>query len=149
MRAARGPAPLDAGGVREQPVKHAPLPMVDERLPEQPWTRRGCADVPRPCPFISCEAHLAWYVRHKSDLPGGGPRLIRASMTDDEIVEALLGLRESCALDVAARGGVELEEVADILGLSKQRVQQLEIRGLLKLRAGLAAAGIRQEDDGE
>jgi len=43
-------------------------------------------------------------------------------------------LEETCSLDVADRGGITLEEVGDILNLTRERVRQVEVRGLLKLK---------------
>jgi DNA-directed RNA polymerase sigma subunit (sigma70/sigma32) len=42
---------------------------------------------------------------------------------------------ETCALDVADRGGITLEEVGAIMNLTRERIRQVETRGLLKLRA--------------
>ena len=43
-------------------------------------------------------------------------------------------LNETCALDVADRAGITLEEVGVIMNLTRERVRQLEMRGLSKLR---------------
>ena len=40
----------------------------------------------------------------------------------------------SCALDVAEKGGITLEEVGAIMNLTRERIRQVETRGLLKLR---------------
>lgn len=47
----------------------------------------------------------------------------------------------SCALDVANQGEHTQGEVADLLGCSCQRVQQIEVRAIRKLCAGLYAIG--------
>ncbi len=44
-------------------------------------------------------------------------------------------MKESCVLDVADRGGITLEEVGDALGLTRERVRQIETRGLIKVKA--------------
>jgi DNA-directed RNA polymerase sigma subunit (sigma70/sigma32) len=44
-------------------------------------------------------------------------------------------LPESCALDIADRGGITLEEVGEIMNLTRERIRQLETRGLAKLKA--------------
>jgi hypothetical protein len=41
---------------------------------------------------------------------------------------------QTCALDVADAGEHTLEEVADIMNLSRERIRQLEWRALRKLR---------------
>lgn len=42
-------------------------------------------------------------------------------------------MRASCALDLADLGGITLDEVAQVLGVTRQRVQQIESRALAKL----------------
>jgi hypothetical protein len=41
---------------------------------------------------------------------------------------------ETCSLDVADRGGITLEEVGAILNLTRERIRQVEVRGLYKIR---------------
>ena len=43
-------------------------------------------------------------------------------------------MAETCSLDVADRGGITLEEVGAILNLTRERIRQVEVRGLLKLK---------------
>jgi DNA-directed RNA polymerase sigma subunit (sigma70/sigma32) len=43
-------------------------------------------------------------------------------------------MKETCALDVADRGGITLEEVGEILNLTRERIRQVEVRGLTKMR---------------
>lgn len=42
--------------------------------------------------------------------------------------------KASCVLDVAALGGLTLEEVGDILGVTRERVRQIEHIALRKLK---------------
>jgi hypothetical protein len=44
-------------------------------------------------------------------------------------------LRDTCALDVAERGGSTLDEVGEVTNLTRERIRQLEARGLVKLKA--------------
>jgi hypothetical protein len=74
--------------------------------------------------FISCKHHLYLDVN-----PGTGS--IKLNFPDKEVWE----LEETCALDVADRGGITLEEVGSIMNLTRERIRQVETRGLLKLRA--------------
>ena len=56
---------------------------------------------------------------------------IKLNFPDEEIWE----MAETCALDVADRGGITLEEVGAIMNLTRERIRQVETRGFLKLRA--------------
>jgi len=90
----------------------------------RPRVRAECANGPRPCPFISCKHHLYLDIN-----PSTGS--IKLNFPDKELWD----LPETCALDVADRGGVTLEEVGTLLNLTRERIRQLETHGLLKLRA--------------
>jgi hypothetical protein len=94
------------------------LPPVD-----RPQTRADCVDMPRPCPFVSCKHHL--YLDVNPDTHS-----IKLNFPDLEVWE----MTETCALDVADRGGATLEEVGAILNLTRERIRQVEVRGLLKLK---------------
>jgi hypothetical protein len=43
-------------------------------------------------------------------------------------------LPHTCSLDIAERGGITLEEVGEIMNLTRERIRQVEVRGLLKLK---------------
>lgn len=101
-----------------------------------PATRGDCLqgeDAARPCPYVSCKHHTYLDVSQRT----GSIKLNYPSL---EVWE----LPESCALDVADRGGVTLEEVGEILNLTRERIRQLETAGLAKLKA-LAAMGALAE----
>jgi hypothetical protein len=103
-------------------------PELEEVIREvesmRPRTRADCGNGPRPCMFISCKHHLYLDVN-----PSTGS--IKLNFPDKEIWE----MAETCALDVADRGGITLEEVGAIMNLTRERIRQVETRGLLKLRA--------------
>lgn len=98
--------------------------IVEEIEKARPRSRAECAQGERPCMFISCKHHLYLDVN-----PETGS--IKLNFPDKEIWE----LDETCALDVADRGGITLEEVGTIMNLTRERIRQVETRGLLKLRA--------------
>ncbi len=89
----------------------------------RPRTRAECVSSPRPCLFVACKHHLYLDVN-----PETGS--IKLNFPDKEIWE----LEETCALDVADKGGITLEEVGAIMNLTRERIRQVETRGLLKLR---------------
>ena len=91
----------------------------------RPRTRADCINGPRPCLFVSCKHNLYLDVN-----PETGS--IKLNFPDKEIWE----LEHTCALDVAEKGGITLEEVGEILNLTRERIRQVEVRGLLKLKMG-------------
>lgn len=89
----------------------------------RPRSRTDCLDMERPCLFVSCRHHLYLDVN-----PTTGS--VKLNFPDKEIWE----LNETCALDVADRGGITLEEVGHIMNLTRERIRQVEVRGLEKLK---------------
>jgi hypothetical protein len=77
--------------------------VVGLRVLPPPPTRGDCQDGPRPCPYLTCRHHLGD------------------------------GAKESCALDVADRGETERRDVAALLGVSQQRVAQIERQAMARL----------------
>jgi len=73
----------------------------------------SCGVELRPCPYTACRHHLA---------NGEGEKFARRQ-----------DCSESCSLDVAERGGATLETVGKILGLTRERVRQIETRGVRRI----------------
>jgi hypothetical protein len=90
---------------------------------DRPRMRSECANGQRPCPWVSCKHHLYLDVN-----PETGS--IKLNFPDLE----LENMRDTCSLDVADRGGITLEEVGEILNLTRERIRQVEVRGLIKLK---------------
>jgi hypothetical protein len=90
----------------------------------KPKTRSQCIDGPRPCPYVSCTHHLFLDVSSKTGA-------IKLNFPDLDLWE----MGESCALDVADRGGTTLEDVGAIMNLTRERIRQVEVRALSKLEA--------------
>jgi Sigma-70, region 4 len=90
----------------------------------KPKARIECASGERPCPFVSCKHHLYLDVSAKTGA-------IKLNFPDLEVWE----MNETCALDVADRGGTTLEEVGAIMNLTRERIRQVEVKGLAKLQA--------------
>ncbi len=90
----------------------------------KPKERAECGNGERPCPFVSCKHHLYLDVSAKTGA-------IKLNFPDLEVWE----MTETCALDVADRGGTTLEEVGAIMNLTRERIRQVEVKGLAKLQA--------------
>lgn len=94
------------------------LTTLTEEVGGRPQMRGDCEAGPRPCPWSACRYHLGLDVV-ASGYGGATPRLLVNQK-----------VRESCALDVAARGSHTMEEVAEILGVTRQAVEHVERRAL-------------------
>ncbi len=97
--------------------------ILSEEGLNQPTSRSQCVNMPRPCLFVSCRHHLYLDINEETGS-------IKFNFPDKEIWE----LEETCALDVADRGGITLEEVGAIMNLTRERIRQLELSGLEKLK---------------
>jgi hypothetical protein len=90
---------------------------------ERPGSRHECSQMQRPCPFVSCSHHLYLDVNPETGA-------IKLNFPHLEVWE----MAETCSLDVADRGGITLEEVGAILNLTRERIRQVEVRGLSKIK---------------
>jgi hypothetical protein len=124
--------PSRDGRFRSKTIAPKRLTRDEKRLAQElvypedvvrPHTREECLNMPRPCPFVSCEHHLYLDVN-----PDSGA--IKLNFPHLEIWE----MAETCSLDVADRGGITLEDVGAILNLTRERIRQVEVRGLVKIR---------------
>jgi hypothetical protein len=89
--------------------EHIHLPMFVER-PPRPRVRADCeaggVNDFRPCPWLGCKYNIR-------EAPIGKP---------------------TCVLDVALEGGVTLEEVGEMIGLTRERIRQIEQNALRKIK---------------
>jgi hypothetical protein len=90
----------------------------------KPRERSACLGGARPCPYVSCKHHLYVDVSPRTGA-------IKLNFPDLEVWE----MGDSCALDVADRGGTTLEDVGAIMNLTRERIRQVEVKALAKLEA--------------
>jgi hypothetical protein len=105
--------------LRKGALANPPVENID-----RPATRAECKDMPRPCPFVACKHHLYLDINPRTGS-------IKINFPDLEPWE----LAHTCALDVADSGGLTLEEIGLITNLTRERVRQVEVRGLLTLKS--------------
>lgn len=96
------------------------LPYMDYNRPR---TRAECRDGIRPCPFVGCRYHLYLDVN-----PATGN--LKLNFPGLEVWQ----MPFTCAMDVAEMGGRTLEEVGQILNMTRERVRQLEFSALRAIR---------------
>ena len=102
----------------------------------KPRTRAECAEGIRPCPYVSCKHHLFLDVSARTGA-------IKLNFPDLEVWD----MAETCALDVADRGGTTLEDVGAIMNLTRERIRQVEVKALAKLQALKDMMGLRDYVD--
>lgn len=105
---------------REQELGRLLYPEADDI--EHPVDRGECKDGHRPCPLVGCQYHLYLDVNKTTGA-------IKLNFPDLEVEE----MTETCALDVADRGGTTLEEVGVILNVTRERVRQIEEKSFSKI----------------
>ena len=79
----------------------------------RPRKRSQCVNGVRPCPWVSCRYHMIWMANRVDYL------------SDEQVMDKILNMPETCVLDVADKSGLTLRELAAILGVSRSRVCQL------------------------
>lgn len=135
----------------------APLPQPTLEYPDaRPTDRAGCLSMPRPCPFLSCRHHLALDIGKRGRLNPYTPALAEAIAllevkhpadanqgqlgaagreANAALFNALHGLPQTCALDVADAGEHTLDQIGEAMGgISRERVRQIEQSALEKLK---------------
>lgn len=105
----------------------------DNVIQLRPMKRSQCESGVRPCPYVMCRYNLYLDVR--------GDGVLRVNFPNLEPEEMIA----SCALDMADDGPRTLDQVAGLMGMSKERARQIEASALVKLREALGADEL---DDG-
>jgi hypothetical protein len=107
--------PVDAVRSDESRVQ---LVVVEE---QRPRTRGDCVGDDRPCPWVSCRHHLF---------------IDRISVEGDVVAtfDDIVDMPETCSLDVAERGAMTFEDVGTTLGVSRERVRQIEVEALKSMK---------------
>jgi len=79
----------------------------------RPKTRSDCIDGVRPCPYVGCKYNLYLDAR-----PNGNIQFFFPDLEPDEMAV-------SCVLDVADNGWHTLEEVGELLNVTRERARQI------------------------
>ncbi len=125
----KGGRPSLKGSLIQQRIE--PLPeYIDEELDaERPKIRQDCINGPRPCPWIMCRWHTIWMINDSSKpiiLGGQKPRHPIMKLSDDDILLMIANMKCTCLMDVMDQAGLILEDIGDILGMTRERVRQIQ-----------------------
>jgi len=145
------------------------LPVIQEALFKRPRTVGDCRRGIRPCPFVSCRFNLLIDVlpdgslllnaKYPSMRFGAGrvipPKIEVEARAQDEIEDMIEAVFDepsppvrSCLLDETMhrrRDDAELDDIADVLFVSRERVRQIEASGLENLKDRLREDGVDAE----
>ncbi len=97
--------------------------LYPEAVTGRPKTRGDCAGVARPCPYVACRHNLYLDINKTGNI-----RYTRLGLEPWDVDP-----EKSCALDIADKGGVTLEEIGEILDVTRERVRQIEAIALRKM----------------
>lgn len=104
---------------------------------ERPTTRGDCKRIPRPCPFIACKYSLYLDVSETGSIILNFPHLEPGAMPAEQ----------SCALDLADKGPMTLEDIAVVTNLTRERIRQVELKALVRrARPAAVAMGLGPDD---
>jgi hypothetical protein len=140
MRAAR-PHAVRAKTTSMNRFSKMRLKVLQDLTPEdptvlRPMTRADCANVPRPCPFVSCKHNLYLEVNPEN----GSIKLVFPDIEPHEMHP-----QRSCALD-AAENETTLEELGKLLNITRERARQLEEISMRHASELLAESGLSFKD---
>ncbi len=112
---------------REKKIREI-LDASDEEFPNMPATRAGCANVPRPCPYVGCSKNL--YLD-----PGDKDGIIK--IHDPSIEPHEMKPDRSCVLDIADANpdGLTLDACGEAMNITRERLCQVEVMALEKANA--------------
>lgn len=97
--------------------------IIEEISTRRPKKRAECLRQKGPCLLVGCKYNIYLDVS-----PETGS--IKFNYPDKEVWE----MAETCSLNIADQGGVTLEAVGDLLNLTRERIRQVEVKALTKLR---------------
>lgn len=91
----------------------------------------------RPCVFVACKHALFLDTSETGSIILNFPHLEPGQMPADR----------SCALDLADRGSMTLEDIAVVTNLTRERIRQVELKALIRrARPAAVALGLGPED---
>ena len=100
-------------------------------LDRRPRKRSDCKDGVRPCPYVSCRFHL--FIDIVETQNPGEPIRVRINHPDVDLADYE---GPTCALDIADAGGATLEEAGAAMGLTRERIRQIEAVGMRRVMLG-------------
>lgn len=96
----------------------------------------------RPCPWYGCKYHLGLDINEET-----GSMAVRN--LDDMVHTCDLDVAEIGGVPGSGRGtGITLEEAGEIMDLTRERMRQLEVKGMIMIKPIASAHGLAPDDHG-
>lgn len=102
----------------------------------RPRTRGDCVGHELQCPFVSCKYHLYLDVSPAT----GSVKLNFPDLEPDQ-------LEHSCVLAIADRGGAMLEDVGEVMNVTREMIRQIEAKAVRRIMCGRTAFGLSDFDE--
>jgi hypothetical protein len=98
---------------------------------------------------VSCRFHLALSVNEQNGsihLEGGRTLSCKASKSAAEsfcerAADVVVSMEQTCALDVADDGPITLQEVGDLVGVTRENIRLIERRAMLRVASRMRRNG--------
>lgn len=102
----------------------------------RPQIRGDCIHERRPCPWVGCRYHLYFFAEkgHRRRHQNGNTKPFNP-----------WDMKHTCALDLADEQQCTLQEIAEILFITRERVRQIEEMAIRKLRRAVLGNDIINE----
>lgn len=95
---------------------------------------RGLGTATQPCPYLSCAYHTACDVDERvGSIHFNAPWQADPADGVPDLAPALERMAATCTLRVAEEGEQTLDEIAQTLGVTLERIRQIEVRALAAL----------------
>jgi hypothetical protein len=99
---------------------------------ERPRTRAECPET-RPCGWVSCRHNMYLDIN---------PETGSITLNFPELEPHEIRPDRSCSLDIADRGPLTLDETGIYINLTRERIRQVEVKYLMKLKAHMDTLGV-------
>lgn len=117
-------------------------------MERRPKTWGECQGIKTDCPFVTCKYHLALDVTpggslavvgvdswpERDSTTGSQTETERIDYRVDAVVRYVNSGKPTCALQVAEDGPTTLEDIGDLIGVTRERVRQIEGLAMLAMR---------------
>lgn len=96
-----------------------------------------------PCAYLRCKYNLLVDLHHAT----GAYKITHPSLAGGDYGDEYEQMpRHTCALNAAEQGGMTLEEVGEVINVTRERVRQIELKALYRLRDLAALAAVADGD---